>query len=88
MLSGSAEPLASNATLALVCAVVGVIVKLAVGFWFVGSGAVIVICRVVVPVPPLASVTVSVTVKVLAVVNVCVGATPVPAAVPSPKFQA
>ncbi len=47
-----------------------------------------VICRVVVPVPPLASVTVSVTVKVLAVVKVCVGATPVPAGEPSPKFQA
>ncbi len=45
------------------------------------------ICRVVVPVPPLASVTVSVTVKVLAVVKVCVGATPLPAGVPSPKFQ-
>ena len=86
MPSGSVEPLASNATLALVCAVAGA-VKLAVGFWFVGSGAVIVICRVVVPVPPLVSVTVSVTVKVFAVVKVCVGATPLPAAVPSPKFQ-
>ncbi len=45
------------------------------------------ICRVAVPVPPLVSVTVSVTVKVFAVVKVCVGATPVPSAVPSPKFQ-
>ena len=86
MPSGSVEPLASNATLALVCAVAGA-VKLAVGFWFVGSGAVIVIGRVVVPVPPLVSVTVSVTVKVFAVVKVWVGATPVPVRVPSPKFQ-
>ena len=86
MPSGSVEPLASNATLALVCAVAGA-VNAAVGFWFVGSGAVIVIWRVVVPVPPLVSVTVSVTVKVFAVVNVCVGATPEPAGVPSPKFQ-
>ena len=86
MPSGSVEPLASNATLAFVCAELGAL-KAAVGFWFVGSGAVIVIGRVVVPVPPLVSVTVSVTVKVLAVVKVCDGATPVPAAVPSPKVQ-
>ncbi len=85
-MSGSEEALASNATLALVCAVAGA-VKLAVGFWFVGSGAVMVICRVVVPVPPLASVTVSVTANVFAVVNVCVGATPVPVP-PSPNVQA
>ena len=86
MPSGSVEALASNATLAFVCAVAGC-GEAAVGFWFVGSGAVIVIGRVVVPVPPLVSVTVSVTVKVLAVVNVCVGATPVPVP-PSPKVQA
>ena len=66
-MSGSVEALASNAMLAVVCAEPGVAVKLAVGFWLVGSGAVIDTVRVVDPVPPRVSVTVSVTVKVPAV---------------------
>ena len=61
LLSGSDDADASNATLAFVCAVAGA-VNDAVGFWFVGSGVVIAIVFVVVPLPPFASVTVSVTV--------------------------
>ena len=67
LLSGSVEALASKAMLAGVWAEPGVAVKLAVGFWFVGSGAVMVTWRVVDPVPPRVSVMVSVTVNVPAV---------------------
>ena len=88
---GSTRP--SSVTVPESAAVAGSVIarsvpSVTVGGRLTGGATVIVIGRVVVPVPPLVSVTVSVTVKVFAVVNVCVGATPVPAAVPSPKVQA